>query len=119
MQSSWLAGAYEGEGAPIPSQIADQLRGQRFKNFKSFRETLWKPVAQDSELAPHFDYSALATMKNGRAPIVKESDQRGKRIRFELHHKTYISANGEVYGIDNIAILTPKNHFNTHKEQKR
>ena len=58
-------------------------------------------------------------MKNGRAPIVKESDQRGKRIRFELHHKTYISANGEVYGIDNIAILTPKNHINTHKEQKR
>lgn len=117
--SSWLAGAYEGEGAPIPSPIADQLRGQQLKNFKSFRETFWKAVAQDSELAPHFDYSALATMKNGRAPIVKESDQRGKRIRFELHHKIYISANGEVYGIDNIAILTPKNHINTHKEQKR
>ena len=113
---NWLADAYEGEGAPIPSQIADQLRGKQFKNFKSFRETFWKAVAHDPELAQYFDHSALATMKNGRAPIAKESDQRGRRIRLELHHKTYISANGEVYGIDNIAILTPKNHINTHKE---
>lgn len=113
---NWLEAASMGEGAPIPSKIADQLRGQQFKNFKTFRETFWRAVSQNPELAQQFAPSILATMKSGRAPIVKESDQAGKRIRFELHHKTYISAGGEVYGIDNIAILTPKKHIDTHKE---
>lgn len=112
---NWLGAATTDDGAPIPSQIADQLRGQQFKNFKAFREAFWKAVSTDSELAQHFAPSELATMKNGRSPIVKKSEAVGKRIRFELHHKKYVSTDGELYGIDNIVILTPKKHIDIHR----
>nr|WP_323369765.1 hypothetical protein [Pseudomonas helleri] len=46
----WLGAASQGEGAPIPSQIADQLCGREFRNFRAFREAFWKAVANDSEL---------------------------------------------------------------------
>ena len=90
----WLGEASKGEGAPVPSQIADQLRGREFKNFRAFRETFWKAVSNDPELAKQFDVGVLATMKRGRAPIAKESEQVGRRVRFELHHKKYISEGG-------------------------
>lgn len=35
---NWLAGASQGNGVPIPSQIADQLRGKEFKSWRDFRE---------------------------------------------------------------------------------
>ncbi|MDF9775758.1 S-type pyocin domain-containing protein [Pseudomonas baetica] len=111
----WLGAASQGEGAPVPSQIADQLRGREFKNFRAFRETFWKAVSNDPELAKQFDVGVLATMKRGRAPIAKESEQVGRRVRFELHHKKYISEGGDVYDIDNINAVTPKNHIETHK----
>ncbi|WPN29927.1 S-type pyocin domain-containing protein [Pseudomonas sp. P5_109] len=114
----WLGAASLGEGAPVPSQIADQLRGREFKNFRAFRETFWKAVSNDPELAKHFDVGVLATMKKGRAPIAKESEQVGRRVRFELHHKKYISEGGGVYDIDNINAVTPKNHIETHKGSK-
>ncbi|WP_413466745.1 hypothetical protein, partial [Pseudomonas aeruginosa] len=36
-----LGAASQGEGAPIPSQIADKLRGKTFKNWRDFREQFW------------------------------------------------------------------------------
>jgi hypothetical protein len=114
----WLGTASQGEGAPVPSQIADQLRGREFKNFRAFRETFWKAISNDPELAKQFDVGVLATMKKGRAPVAKESEQVGKRVRFELHHKKYISEGGGVYDVDNINAVTPKNHIETHKGAK-
>lgn len=46
----WLGAASQSEGAPIPSQIADQLRGRDFRNFRVFREAFWEVVANDAEL---------------------------------------------------------------------
>ncbi|WLH13657.1 S-type pyocin domain-containing protein [Pseudomonas hefeiensis] len=43
----WTDAASKGEGAPIPSQIADQLRGKEFRHFREFRESFWKAVAGD------------------------------------------------------------------------
>ncbi|MGI4840755.1 MAG: S-type pyocin domain-containing protein [Janthinobacterium lividum] len=110
----WLEAASQGAGAAIPSQIADQLRNKDFRNFNKFREALWKAVANDAELAKQFEPSILATMKKGRAPLAKRSERRGLRIKLELHHKVYIAAGGGVYDIDNIVILTPNRHINTH-----
>ena len=111
----WLGAAAQGEGAAVPSQIADQLRGKEFRNFRAFREAFWRAVASDSELARQFDLGILDSMKRGQAPLAKERDQVGRRIKFELHHKVYISQGGEVYGIDNIGVITPKCHVETHK----
>ena len=112
---NWLGAASQGEGAPVPVQIAGQLRGKEFRNFRAFREAFWKAVANDAELANQFDPSSLATMKKGRSPHAVEREQVGKRLRIELHHKNYISEGGDVFGLDNISLLTPKRHIETHR----
>ena len=65
----WLGAASEGEGASIPAQIADQLRGREFKSFRDFRETFWIAVANDPELASQFSTVNFARMtEKGYAP---------------------------------------------------
>lgn len=115
VSGNWLGSASQGEGAPVPAQIADQLRGREFKNFRAFREAFWKAVAGDPELAAQFDRSALASMKDGQSPFVKESEQVGKRVKIELHHRKYISEGGGVYEVDNIVAMTLKRHIGMHR----
>ena len=114
----WLGAASQGEGAQIPSQIADQLRGKEFKNFRAFREALWKAVANDPELAKQFISNNISEMKNGRAPFVRRGDRVGGQVKFELHHATYVSKGGAVFDIDNIRVVTPKQHGSIHAEGK-
>lgn len=112
---NWLGSAAQGDGAPVPSQIADQLRGREFRNFRAFREAFWKAVAGDPELVVLFEPNVVAMMKRGRAPVAREAEQVGRRVKFELHHKIFISEGGGVYEMDNIGMMTPKNHIETHK----
>lgn len=111
---SWLGAASQGEGAPIPSQIADKLRGQEFKNFRAFREAFWKAVANDSGLSSQFNRQNLLRILNGKAPYTSELEHAGKSGKFELHHKAFISEGGEVFDIDNIYVVTPKLHKQIH-----
>ena len=114
----WTDAASKGEGAPIPSQIADQLRGKEFRNFRKFREAFWKAVAGDPILSQQFDPGSLAHMKNGYGAFVKKNERVGARIKYELHHKQYISMDGEVYHLENIRLMTPRQHIQTHRENK-
>ncbi|SDA90155.1 DNase/tRNase domain of colicin-like bacteriocin [Pseudomonas sp. NFACC15-1] len=114
----WLDAASQGEGAPIPLQIARKLRGKEFRSFKKFRESFWKAVADDPSLSRQFNRHNLKRMKRGLAAFPNKPERVGGRIRYELHHKQYISHGGEVYHIDNIYVMTPKRHIETHKEQK-
>ncbi|HGJ5890834.1 MAG TPA: S-type pyocin domain-containing protein, partial [Arsenophonus apicola] len=50
----WLDKAGDELGAPIPSQIADKLRGKEFASFDQFRKTFWQEVAKDPELSGQF-----------------------------------------------------------------
>ncbi|MBC3363242.1 S-type pyocin domain-containing protein [Pseudomonas sp. SWRI154] len=114
----WTDAASKGEGAAIPSQIADQLRGKEFRNFRKFREAFWKAVAGDPILSQQFDPGSLAHMKNGYGAFVKKNERVGARIKYELHHKQYISMDGEVYHLENIRLMTPRKHIQTHRENK-
>ena len=98
-------------GAPIPSQIADKLRGQSFETFKKFREAFWMEVAKDPELSKQFIARNQANMKNGNAPFVPKSERVGGKIKFELDHIDPIAKGGSVYDVDNIQIMTPKAHI--------
>ncbi|WP_342389449.1 S-type pyocin domain-containing protein [Pseudomonas sp. TH21] len=118
VSGNWLGAASQVEGAPIPSQIADQLRGKEFKNFRKFREAFWKSVANDSELSKQFISNNISEMKNGRAPFVRKGDRVGGQVKFELHHATYVSKGGAVFDIDNIRVVTPKQHSSIHLEGK-
>lgn len=114
----WLGSVSEGNGAAIPNQIADKLRGRHFSNFRGFREALWKAVSNDPELSKQFTASNIEEMKNGRAPFSRKIDRVGGQVKFELHHINRISNGGEVYDVDNIRVVTPKRHSELHKGGK-
>lgn len=115
----WLDAASKGEGAPIPIQIARQLRGKEFRNFKNFRKTFWKAVASDPILSKQFDEYNLELMKQGLAAVVRKAEGAGKHSKYQLHHKKYISQGGEVYSLDNITVTTPRRHIEIHREYKQ
>lgn len=111
----WLAGAGVGLGVPVPSQIADQLRGREFKDFDTFRQTFWELVAKDPELSQQFNERNLKGMLNGLAPVTPRAGHAGKRIAFELHHIELIKDGGAVYDTDNINVVTPRRHIDIHR----
>lgn len=112
----WLGAAAQGQGAPIPSQIADQLRGRQFKNWREFREALWKAVANDPVLSKQFKSVNLARMRKGYAPYSIPSEHVGEKAKFEIHHVIFLKNNGELYDIDNLRVVTPKEHAALHKK---
>jgi hypothetical protein len=111
----WLEGAGKALGSPIPSQIADQLRGREFSSFDDFREAFWVAVSADAALSSQFNDNNRSRMAEGLAPRARFIDTVGKRRSFELHHETPISKGGEVYNVDNIRAMTPKHHIDTHR----
>jgi hypothetical protein len=46
-------------------------------------------------------------------------DQVGNRVKFEIHHQHWIKNGGAVYDMDNIVVLAPKQHIDTHKPGER
>lgn len=114
VSGNWLGSASQGEGAPVPAQIADQLRGREFRNFRAFRGAFWKAVAGDPELAAQFKKQSLSAMEKGKSPYAPEKEWAGEAGKFELHHKIYISNDGSVYGLENISVVTPKRHKDIH-----
>lgn len=113
----WLADAGKDFGAPIPSQIADKLRGKEFSSFDAFREGFWYAVGEDQTLINQFSRANQRLIKRGRSPFSLPSEQVGGRQRYELHHKEEIQHGGEVFHVDNLCVLTPKRHISIHKDQ--
>ncbi|MBW3507011.1 S-type pyocin domain-containing protein [Pseudomonas sp. NKUCC02_KPG] len=111
----WLAGADTGPGAPIPTCIADRLRGRKFSSFDKFRAAFWEEVANDPELSAQFVKRNRNRMREGYAPNARERDTVGKRNTFELHHVERITDGGPVYDVDNLRVNTPKNHIENHR----
>ncbi|WP_311776313.1 S-type pyocin domain-containing protein [Pseudomonas cichorii] len=112
----WLGESTRAQGAPIPSHIADQLRGRQFSSFGRLRAEIWKAIASDIELQEQFTPYNLALMKSGRAPRPKLADQVGGRKVFEIHHAHEIASGGGVYDIDNLRVLPPKQHIEHHRK---
>ncbi|MFV0455662.1 MAG: S-type pyocin domain-containing protein [Pseudomonas sp.] len=111
----WLAGAGVGDGSPIPTRIADKLRGREFSSFDAFRKAFWIEVGNDPDLARQFIPRNIGRMTKGKAPIARWQDQVGGRQTFELHHVKLLSEGGEVYNVDNLRASTPKNHIDIHR----
>ncbi|CAI0933793.1 Colicin-D [Serratia rubidaea] len=114
----WLNKAGQELGAPIPSQIADKLRGREFVNFGAFRKAFWTEVGKDHELNKQFKSGNLGNIQAGKAPATRDKEQVGGRVKYELHHMKPIKNNGEVYNVDNISVTTPKRHIEIHREVK-
>ncbi|MEN1832076.1 S-type pyocin domain-containing protein [Pseudomonas lijiangensis] len=115
---TWLGESTRAQGAPIPSQIADQLRGRQFSSFDKFREALWEAVAKSPELKKQFNGRNTLELDLENAPFTRVEDQIGGRRKFEIHHLDEVAKGGAVYDIDNMAILTPRQHIQLHKEKQ-
>jgi len=55
-------------------------------------------------------------MLDGKAPFSSKSEWVGKSVKFEIHHKIFISQGGESFDIDNIYIITKKRHKGIHRK---
>jgi len=112
----WLGAASTLEGAPIPKQIADKLRGREFSSFRAFRRNFWKAMASDKKLSKQFTHFQKFDMKHGLSPTAPTSEHVGSNKKYEIHHLIPISEEGSVYDMDNLRLVTPKQHIEAHKK---
>ncbi|GFM65687.1 S-type pyocin domain-containing protein [Pseudomonas lijiangensis] len=115
----WLAGAGTGLGVPIPTRIADQLRGQKFKRFDDFRAAMWTAVGNDAELRSQFKPNNQGWLAKGNSPFVPKAERNGGNGRYEIHHIENIQHGGAIYDIENLRVTTPKRHVEIHKEDRQ
>ncbi len=107
---TWLRGT-SGNAGRVPSQVAEQLSGQEFRNFDHFRQEFWKAAANDPVLRRQFDTADQFRMQNGYAPRAPVDQQVGGRVKYELDHNQELQNGGNVYDMNNIVIRTPLNHI--------
>jgi hypothetical protein len=114
VSGKWAVAAATPQGAPMPAQIADKLRGREFSSFKAFRREFWKAMANEEALMDKFSQLNKIDMRDGWSPTTRPSEQVGGRKKYEIHHVKPISEGGSVYDLDNLRILTPKQHIEIH-----
>ncbi|MNZ38381.1 Pyocin-S2 [compost metagenome] len=110
---------YEGnrEGAPIPAQIASELRGKKFSSFGEFRRRLWQLIGRSPLFENQFGLGDLLIMRRGLAPLADPDERIGAKIKYEIHHVKRIADGGGVYDVDNLRIVSPKSHVEIHKKR--
>ncbi|POP75848.1 HNH endonuclease [Pseudomonas syringae] len=116
--ATWLRGPTASQPAPIPSSVAEKLRGRPFTSFDKLREAIWLEVPKDPELSRHLGELSRMEVSDKRAPLVRAADRVGKRVKYEIHHKQWISEGGAVYDLDNLVIMTPKDHIQAHRKNQ-
>ncbi|MCL6310363.1 S-type pyocin domain-containing protein [Pseudomonas syringae] len=116
--ATWLRGPTASQPAPIPSSVAEKLSGRPFASFTKLREAIWLEVSKDPELSRHLGELNLQELSNKRAPRAPLADRVGKRVKYEIHHKHRVSEGGSVYDLDNLIIMTPKDHIQTHRNNQ-
>ena len=117
VSGNWLGAAATQQGAPVPTQIADKLRDREFSSFRAFRRAFWKAVSNDETLFDQFSQLNKTDVRDGLAPSARPADQLGKRKKFEIHHIKPISEGGAVYDLNNLTVLTPKQHMTLHSKE--
>ncbi|MCK9789763.1 HNH endonuclease [Providencia rettgeri] len=102
-------------GAPIPEQVANKLRGKKFNSFDEFRKAIWDEISKFPELIKNLSKNNKTLVSKGYSPFARKKDQVGGRKVHELHHDNPISEGGEVYNMDNLRVTTPKRHIDIHR----
>jgi len=119
VSGNWLGAASTPQGAPIPTQIADRLRGRKFANFRAFRRAFWKAMSNDPALFEQFSKLNKIDLRDGLPPGALPSEQVGMRKKLEIHHINPINEGGAVYDIGNLTVLTPKQHIGLHSKKEK
>jgi hypothetical protein len=96
---------------PVPSEVADLLRGRPFANFDEFRSAFWKALASVPRFAREFSSHNRALMSRGQAPKAAPAAQVPGNTILHLRHVRPIAQGGAVYDVDNIRVISPLRHY--------
>lgn len=113
---NWQASASNGLGSPVPSVIADALRGKSYAEFRNLKRAIWREMSKHPEITANMSDRNIALLKSGLAPFAAREDRKGGRVKLEIHHVVPISLGGDVYGVDNLRLNTPANHDKIHRD---
>lgn len=61
-------------------------------------------------MSKNFGIDDLPLMKKGYAPKVLKEQSNGELNKYILHHQNPIHNGGNVYSLDNLFIVTPRQH---------
>nr|WP_275374423.1 colicin-like bacteriocin tRNase domain-containing protein [Xenorhabdus bovienii] len=115
---NWLTGVGEGDGDPIPKSVADELKGKEFSSFDKLRKAIWTSIGKKQKLTQNIkSKSNKKQVSKGKSPFAFKKDRVGGRKRLEMHHVEEIQHGGPVYNLDNLRIVTPKNHIRIHSKK--
>lgn len=115
----WETKASAGLGSPIPAVVADALRGKEYAQFRNFKRAIWREMSKHAEITQGMSERNIKLIKQGKAPIAPNAEQKNGRRWYEIHHISLISKGGDVYGIDNLGINTPAHHDRIHQEMRK
>lgn len=116
IDSDWQASASRNLGSPVPSVVADALRGRQYAEFRNLKRAIWREMSKHPEIISGMNERNIELIKQGKAPIAPRDERKGGRMRYEIHHIKPISQGGDVYGVDNMGFNSPANHDNIHSE---
>ena len=68
-------------------------------------------------LAKEFNAASRRDLQRGLAPQAPETASVGRREKFELDHIVPLKRGGSVYDLDNIQIMSPKNHVEKSRNE--
>lgn len=98
------------DGAEIPLQIAERLRGRYFSSYRAFRRAVWIAAADIPEISQQFGRLDQIRMQSGAPPLVLLEQRYGNAVGYEIHHRLPIGRRGRVYDMSNMIIVTPRRH---------
>lgn len=75
-------------------------------------------VSRDPELLSQLTSKNQQRVKLGLAPYAPQRDQVGGKKKFDIHHVELISNGGAVYDMENLRVVTPKQHIEAHRPIK-
>jgi len=116
---NWESAASIGQGSPIPSEVADALRDKRYSEFRSLKRAIWTKMSKIPEVTEKMNQKNIELIQDGKSPIVSKAERKGRRVRYEIHHKIPIANGGNVYDIDNLVFTTPAKHDNIHSSLRQ
>ena len=102
----------------IPQEVAQQLVGKQVSSFDELRGEIYKGIS-NSSYADEFSASNQTLMADGLAPYAPESLQTGNNYnqeKYNIHHVNPVEDGGDVYNLDNLAIVAPQAHDEIHAE---
>jgi len=102
----------------IPQEVAQQLVGTQVSSFDELRSEIYQGIS-NSQYAEEFNSSNQTLMTKGQAPYAPESLQTGENYnqeKYNIHHVNPVEDGGDVYNLDNLAIVAPQTHDEAHAE---